>query len=268
MPGRPMRHGFMAAVLMAAFCCLLAVIGLAGCGDSQAPGDASTAVTETATAFLNALGDQDVGELRAFMSQAYLDSNRIPDPITREQLVAALGSLNSYRFIPEEDVTIEGDRAAITVDLDIAGKGETEETLILSWENGEWKVADFTAMDWSEQSVSQNDETADVELALRNFLVACIDGHTDYIFEHLSQDYREKHRLEKPWTSAEFSGVFGTARSFDFDTSEIAIEKDTAEVDVTIEFGSRGNLESETARVVLEKEGNAWLVDVFPFFIY
>ena len=257
------------AVVAAVFLCsLLAFASFIGCGGGTPPVGEPDSAVEAATAFLNALGDQDTETLRVLMSQEYLDANDIPDPITREGLVAAMGYLNSYRFTPDEDVTITGERAAVIVDLDITGKGEMEETLILSWEDGEWKVADFTALDWSQQAVAQDEENVEVELALRNFLIACIDGRTDYIFENLSQGYKDRHRLEKPWTSAEFSGVFGTARSFDFDPNEIDMMDEDAEVDVTVEFGSRGNLESETARVGLVKEGNTWLIDVFPFFIY
>lgn len=266
MRSRPGPLRLIVAYVALAF--ILAFPLVAGCGGGSTPQDGVTAATDTATAFLNALGDQDYEGLRSLMSQGYLDSNGVPDPITREQLVAALGYVNSYRFIPEEDVTIEGDRAVVTVDLEVAGKGERGETLILSLENGVWKVDAFTAMDWSKQPVVQDEEQVQVEQALRDFLIACIDGNTEYIFENLSPDYKEKHRLEKPWTVAEFSGVFGTARSFDFDASEIDIEDGVAEVDVTVEFGSRGNLEPETARVGLVYEVNAWLIDIFPFFIY
>ncbi len=268
MAAGPEKRSLLMVVAAVFLCSLLAVVSFSGCGDGTPPENAPDTAIEAATTFLNALGDQDTETVRGLMSQEYLDANDIPDPITREGLVTAMGYLNSYRFAPDEDVTVTGERAAITVDLDITGKGEMEETLILSWEDGEWKVADFTAMDWSQQPVVEDEENVQVELALRNFLIACIDGRTDYIFEHLSQGYKDKHRLEKPWTSAEFSGIFGTARSFDFDPKEIEMGDGDAEVDVTVEFGSRGNLESETARVGLVKEGNDWLIDVFPFFIY
>ncbi len=71
-----------------------------------------------------------------------------------------------------------------------------------------------------------------------------------------------------PWNSAEFSGIFGTARSFDFDAEEIEIVDDRVDTDVTVEFGTRGNLQSETTRVGLVLEGGDWLIDTFPFFIY
>jgi len=247
---------------------LLVILCLGGCGESSAPQDGASGATETATAFLNALGDQDVVVLRSLMSEEYLDENDVPDPITSEQLVAVLGYVSSYRFIPEEDIAGEEGRAVITVDIEVSGKGTREETLVLGLEDGEWKVEDFTAMDWTQQPVVEDPDRVDVEQALRDFLIACIDGNTTYIFEHLSPGYKEKHRLDKPWTSAEFSGVFGMARSYDFAPEDIDIEDGAAEIDVTVEFGSRGSLESETSRVILVLEGRDWLVDVFPFFIY
>jgi hypothetical protein len=246
---------------------MLVLLSVLGCGGNTPEND-SAAVTETATAFLNALGDRDVAGLRSFMSQEYLDSSGVPDPITSEQLIAALGYLNSYRFIPEEDIAIEGDRAVVTVDIDVSGEGTREETLVLTLEGGEWKVDAFTAMDWSNQPPVEDKERVEAEQALRDFLVACIDGDTQYIFDHLSPAYKENHRLDGPWTSAEFSGIFGTARSFDFDPEELYIEDDAVEIDVTVEFGSRGNLESETARVGMVRQGGDWFIDTFPFFIY
>ena len=265
MRGSRRRFGVTAACM--ALVMALTISFLAGCGGT--PESDSAAVTEAATAFLNALGDRDVGGLRALMSQDYLDSSGVPDPITSEELIAALGYLNSYRFIPEEDITIEGDRAVITVDIELAQEGDFEETLALVLEDGVWKVDAFTAIDWSRKPVVVTDDVrVEAEQALRDFLVACIDGDTKYIFEHLSPEYKEEHRLDEPWTSAEFSGVFGTARSFDFSPEELVIEDDTAAVDVTVEFGTRGNLESETSRVGMVKEAAGWLIDTFPFFIY
>ena len=261
------HHRLRLAAACAALVFTLMLSSLLGCGDGT-PANDNAAVTGAATAFLNALGDRDVEGLRSFVSQEYLDSGGVPDPISGEQLAAALGYMNSYRFIPEEDVTIEEERAVVTVDIELTGKGEREETMVLSLEDGEWKVAAFTAIDWSRQPVVEDTERVEAEQALRDFLVACIDGDTEYIFDHLSPAYKENHRLEKPWTSAEFSGVFGTARSFDFNPEELDIEGDAVDIDVTVEFGSRGNLESETARIGMVREGAGWLVDTFPFFIY
>jgi len=260
---KPLTAGALVSLLAAV---LLAVT--AGCGGGGTEGDRVAAASDAAVSFLDALGNQDFATLRSMFSPQYLESNQVPDPITAEQLVAALGYVLSYRFSPGEDLAVEGDRAVVQVELEVSGKGSREETLVLSWEEGGWMVSSFTALDWSRKPREKPDERAEVEQALRDFLISCIDGRTEYIFEHLSRDYREKHRLEKPWTAAEFSGVFGTARSYDFDPAGIEIRDGTAEVDVTIEFGTRGNLESETSRVRLVKGGDDWLVDAFPFFIY
>lgn len=255
------------AAVIAVLLFMLAISLLSGCG-GETIRNGSEAVTEAATAFLNALGDRRVDGLRSFMSQEYLDTNAVPDPISVEQLLVSLGYLSSYRFIPEEDVIVEGERAVISVDVQIADGTAREETLVMVLSGGEWKVDAFTAIDWSKRPADTDDETTEAEQVLYDFLVACIDGDTEFIFSHLSPAYREKHRLDDPWTRAEFSGIFGTARSFDFDSEGLEPEGDVLEVDVTVEFGSRGNLESETARVVMVREGGEWLVDAFPFFIY
>ncbi len=251
---------------------VMAGLFLQGCGgDGRARDEVLAQVTDTARAFLDALGDQRVEGLREMMSGDYLEDNQVPDPITREDILAALGYLVSYRFSPDRDVSLSGDRATVTVTMEIATRGEREETMALKLEGGIWKVDAFTALDWSRRPrVEERKEEArvQVEQALRDFLVACLDGRTDYVFQHLSRGYKERHRLEKPWTAAEFSGVFGTARSYDFDPREIELDGERAQVDVTIEFGTRGNLESETSRVRLVKEDGGWRVDAFPFFIY
>jgi hypothetical protein len=268
MGGKKVRCPLAAAVISPACLLLLAAFLFAGCGGGPTPQEKTSEVVETATAFLNACGDRQVEEVRSYLSQDYLESNQVPDPITGDDLVAALGYVNSYRMVPEEDISVEGDRAVVSVTLDIQGKGEREETLILRRQDGGWKVDGFTAVDWTSEPVPQGDERVRVEQALRDFVTACIDQRTDYIFEHLGKAYREKYRLEKPWTSAEFSGIFGTARSYDFNPAEIDLKDGAAEVDLTIEFGTRGNLESETARARLVRDGRDWLVDIFPFFIY
>ncbi|WP_458012149.1 hypothetical protein [Candidatus Solincola sp.] len=262
----------LAAVLAATLVVVLAVLTLSGCGKGRESREEKLSrVTEAATAFLNALGDQRVEVLREMMTAEYLEGNRVPDPVTSKDLVAALGYLASYRFSPDRDVILADDRATVTVVLEITGKGEKEETLALKLEGDAWKVDAFTALDWSRRPPpvdGEEGERAEVEQALRDFLIACLDGRTEYIFEHLSRAYKEKHRLEKPWTAAEFSGIFGTARSYDFDPRDIQLRENAAEVDVTIEFGTRSNLESETSRVRLVKEKGEWLIDSFPFFIY
>lgn len=260
--GHGSRLGAVSALIL-----LFALFSLAGCGGEGTRNDAA-AVTEAATAFLNATGDRQVGELRSFMSRGYLDTSGVPDPITIEDLTAALGYMNSYRFAPDEDIVIEDERAVITVDVDLADRGETEETLVLALEEGEWRVDAFTAIDWGRRPAAGETGKIEAEQALRDFLVACIDGDTKYIFDHLSPVYKERHRLEVPWTPAEFSGIFGTARSFDYNPEELEVDEDAVSIDVTVEFGSRGNLESETSRVRMVREGTGWLIDTFPFFIY
>jgi len=262
-----MRRGVVvmsAAVLLP----VLALACAAGCGGGESAEDRAEAVSQTAMSFLDALGNQDLEGIRSMFSRDYLESNQVPDPLDRDQLTAALGYLVSYRFSPRDDLALEDDRAVVRVEVEVTGRGSREETLVLVREDEAWKVSSFTALDWSNKPRDKGDEKTEVEQALRDFLVACIDGRTDYLFEHLSRDYREKHRLEKAWTAAEFSGVFGTARSYDFDPDGIKLDGGSAEVDVTIEFGSRGNLESETSRVRLVKEASEWRVDAFPFFIY
>ena len=268
MGARPERYMLITLASAAVFLVALAAFAAFGCAGEPAQEDQVPRVAEASTAFLNACGDLRAEEVRSFFSQDYLQANQVPDPLTQDDLIAALGYLNSYRLLPDQDITVEGDRAVVSVTIETSAKGEMQESMVLVQEDGEWKVESFTAMDWSAQTTTSDGERAEVEQALNEFLIACIDSDTSYIFENLSEDYKEKHRLEEPWTAAEYSGIFGTARSFDFNPNKIEIENGSAEVDVTIEFGTRGNLESETSRVLLVKEGNVWLVDAFPFFIY
>lgn len=255
-----------AAILLICFILLGAL--LSGCGGSPSQEEKISEVIDTAAAFLDACGNLEAEAVRSYFSQDYLESNQIPESITPDDIIAAMGQMNSYRLSPDRDINVEGDRAVVSVVMDIKGKGEREETIILRLEDGEWRVDGFTAMDWTTRRADGREKRADIEEALRDFLIACIDQDTDYIYEHLSEDYLDKYRLEEPWTPAEFSGIFGTARSFNFDPNQIAIEDGTAEVDVTVEFGSRGNLESETSKVRLINDGSEWLIDTFPFFIY
>ncbi len=264
------KTGYVTAALAVSLLCitLLAAFLCGGCGGGQTQTENVSAVVDTATSFLDACGNLETGEVRSFLSPQYLESNQVPDPMTREELVAALGNINSYRLVPDADISVEGDRAVVAITMDIQGKGEGGETIVLHRQNGEWLVDGFTAMDWTSKPLTPGSEQVKVEEALRDFVTACIDLDTNYIFKNLSDAYLKKYRLEKPWTSAEFSGIFGAARSYNFNAEKIVIDDNTAEVDVTIEFGSRGNLESETAQVRLVKEGSKWLVDAFPFFIY
>ena len=263
------RNSFL--VVMMTMTCAGVIIGslfIAGCGTSSPGQQDPAAAIAAATAFLDACGNLEMDKVHSFLAQDYLDVNSVPDPITRDDLSAAMGNLDSYKLDPEADVSIEGNGAIVTVALDITGKGEKTETLILKSQDGEWKVEGFTAMDWTSKPPSKPSGDVQVEQALRDFVIACVDGQTTYVFEHLSDEYKENHHLQKAWTSAEFSGIFGTARSYNFKPEEIEVRGDRAGVDITIEFGSRGNLQSETSRVELAREGNEWLIDVFPFFIY
>jgi hypothetical protein len=247
---------------------LIAPFLFSGCGGGITQAESISAVQNRTTSFLDACGNLETDDVRSFLSTQYLESNQVPDPITREELVAALGNVNSYRLVPNSDISVEGDQAVVSVTMDIQGKGEGGQTIVLSRQDGEWMVDGFTAMDWTSKPFIPASEQVEVEQALRDFITACIDKDTSYIFKHLSDAYLKKHKLEKAWTSTEFSGIFGTARSYDFDAENIVINNGTAKTDVTIEFGSRGNLEPETAQVVLVKSGSKWLVDGFPFFIY
>ena len=44
-------------------------------------------MVDTATSFLDACGNLETGEVRSFLSSQYLESNQVPDPLTREELV-------------------------------------------------------------------------------------------------------------------------------------------------------------------------------------
>lgn len=265
---RPSKKAAVLFPIPAVILCFLALY-LCGCGNAPEEKGEVNRAAETASAFLEACGNLDGEAVSRYFSSTYLENNLVPQPLDREDLVAALGYLESYRIEVDKDVFVEGDRATVLVDLSIQGKGEQEESIVLILQDGEWKVDQFTAMDWTEKPASPEEQLRlEVEEALRDFLIACIDGDTGYIFEHLSPGYRSKYRLEEPWTREEFSGVFGTARSYDFAPGEIKLEEGKAEVDVTIEFGSRGNLETETTRVRLVNLDGKWLVDSFPFFVY
>lgn len=265
---KSVRLTITATAVLSSCLILLGALLYGGCGGAGTGEEQVSEVVSTVTAFLDACGNLENEAVRSFLSQDYLESNQVPDPITREDLIASLGYLDSYRLAPDTDVSAEGGRAVVAVTMVIRGKGENGETIVLCREGGEWKVDGFTAMDWTSLPATPESERVLVEEALRDFIIACIDQRTDYIFEHLSDSCRKKYRLEKPWTTAEFSGIFGTARSYEFDPGGIAMGEGSAEVDVTIEFGSRGNLESETAQVRLVKESKGWTIDAFPFFIY
>ena len=262
------KRSVLTIAVLACIALLTSGLSLSGCGNAGGVQLGSQAVVESATGFLDACGNLELDKVRSFFTQNYLDENQVPDPITPDEFDAAMGTLTSYRLDPDSDVSLQGAQAIVTAGLNINGKGERMETLILKLEGGTWKGESFTAMDWSiKPKTTPPSGDVEVEQSIRDFVTACIDGKTEYVFTHLSSEYKEKHHLEKAWTSAEFSGIFGTARSYSFNPQDIDVSGNRAGVDVTIEFGTKGNLESQTSRVEVVREGKR-LIDSFPFFIY
>ncbi len=266
-----------AAALSVLLCCCLLAAALAGCGGKSSYEEKREQVEAAAAQFLDACGNQDAAAIPALLSPGYREANGLGDTLSAAALQQATESFVAYSFDPVNDIVVEDGRALVTVFIDYGTFGSREETLVLVREGDAWLVDSFTAMDWdqpppppAEESVVETDvPEEDVEKALRDFLEACLDGDTDYIFKHLSDAYKEEYRLTKAWTASEFAGIFGTARGYDFEPEEIEmIGGDRAQVDVTIDFGSRGNLESETSLVSLVLDSRTWKVDVFPFFIY
>lgn len=224
---------------------------------------------ETIRRFLDACGKGNAEEARDFFCPHYLEENQVPSPLRKEDLEAALGRLSSYRFITDE-LRVEGNMAVAPVHLRLEGEeGEREEFISLEWESSHWQITSFTALDWKRRATPKELALAlaEAQSALRSFLADCIDHRTDRVFAALSASFREKYRLNKPWTREEFSGIFGTARSYFFDPALMTYEDGRVEVDVTIEFGSPGNLEEQTSRVRLVLEEGNWKVDSFPFFL-
>jgi hypothetical protein len=267
------RQRAAAALSVLLCCCLLAA--LAGCGGKSSYEEKRDQVEAAAANFLDACGNQDAAAIPALLSPGYREANGLGDTLSAAALQQAVGSFVAYSFDPVNDIVVEDGRGLVTVFVDYGTFGSREETLVLVREGDAWLVDNFTAMDWrmpppAEESAVETDvPEEDVERALRGFLEACLDGDTGYIFKHLSDAYKEEYRLTKAWTASEFAGIFGTARSYDFEPEEIEmIGDDRAQVDVTIDFGSRGNLESETSLVSLVLDSRTWKVDVFPFFIY
>ncbi len=262
------KRSLQTIAVLACIALLTGGLSLGGCGNAGDVQLGSQAVVESATGFLDACGNLELDKVRSFFTQDYLDKNQVPDPITPDEFDAAMGTLTSYRLDPDSDVSLQGARAIVTPALNVSGKGEKTETLILGLEGGTWKGQSFTAMDWSAKpETTQPSGDVEVEQSIRDFVIACIDGKTEYVFAHLSSEYKNNYHLEKAWTSAEFSGIFGTARSYNFNPQDIDVNGNRAGVDVTIEFGTKGNLESQTSRVEVVREGK-WLIDNFPFFIY
>ncbi len=263
------------AVLLVAS--MLLVPGLAGCGGDKLPSmpELKAQAEQTAVAFLDACGNLDTAAVLSMMSSGYKEANGLGDTLSPEALQEAVSAFFSYRFDPTEDIVIEQERALVTADVDYGTFGTEEETLALVLEGGGYLVDSFTAMDWSGTPATEppEDESAgrkeEAEKALRSFVEACIKGDTAYVFKNLSDGYKSKKNLEKVWTASEFAGIFGEARSYEFEPEEMElVGDDRAEVDVSIDFGSRGNLERETSRAALVWENGAWKVDVFPFFLF
>jgi len=224
---------------------------------------------ETIRRFLEACGERRADEVRHLLSRSYLEENRVPDPLGEDELEAALGRLEHYRFDPAE-MRVEGSRAVAPVYLGLRGEEvEREEVVSLDWDGSRWLVDSFTAMDWRRKRPSPEKAIAlaEAQSALRAFLADCLDHRTDKIFTALSSSFRERYRLGRPWTREEFSGIFGTARSYRFHPERMTYADGTVDVDVTIEFGSPGNLEEQTSRVRLVQEQGTWKVDSFPFFL-
>ncbi len=272
MAGKYGGRGLLAAAVALPLCaCLLA--GLAGCGGSS-PEEKRARVEEAAVRFLDACGNRDPETVLSLLSPAYREANGLGDSLSAAVLRQSVGTFLSYSFDAVAGIVVEDGRALVTVLVDYGTFGSREETLVLKREGDDWLVDGFTAMDWSkprpaEETAKDESPSDGVERALRGFVDACMGGDTEYVFKHLSDGYKARYRLTKPWTAPEFAGIFGTARGYDFAKDRIAMAGgDRAQVDVTIDFGSRGNLESETSLVSLVRDGRTWKVDVFPFFIY
>ncbi len=240
---------------------------LAGCaGGAGSPVDA-------AKSFVDACNNRDAAAVLSLLSGAYRQDQGVPDSLTGAQLEQALKPYTRLTLDASQDSVPGGDRAVIILGADTGeNTASTGQTLILARAEGAWKVDGCTALNWAAVTRSGGGSSADrtaVEQQLKYFLNACIDGNTSYVYTNLSAGFLADHDLTKPWTAAEFSGIFGTARSYNFSPQTIAFASaDEASVNVTVEFGTRGNLQSESADVTLVREKGAWKVDTFPFFIF
>ncbi|MEJ5186174.1 MAG: hypothetical protein WHT46_03730 [Candidatus Geothermincolales bacterium] len=257
-------------LLLAMTVFLLLPMTFSSCGSGEMWEKArSEAAVVTARDFLDACGEGRAEEARGFLSPAYLEENQVPDPLGEEDLEAAMGRISSYRLKPEE-LQVKGNTAMIPVYLQLEGEeGEREEFISLEWDGLRWTVTSFTAMDWRRKPLSPEKAIALAEArsTLQGFLADCIDHRTDRVFASLSSSFRERYRVTRPWTREEFSGIFGKARSYRFDPGKMTYADGSVEVDVTIEFGSPGNLEEQTSRVRMVWEEGRWKVDSFPFFL-
>ncbi len=257
------RYALLAA-LMLSFAVLVA--GLAGCGTSTSPAD-------TARRFVDAVNNRDAAALLALLTPAYKQDQGVPDSLTGAQIEKALKPNTRLTLDTSQAASLEGDRAVIILSADAGdGTASSGQTLVLTKTEGAWRVDGCTALTWPPVTPDVNVTNADraaVETQLKYFLNACIDSNTTYIFSNLSARFLADHNLTKAWNAAEFAGIFGTARSYNFSPASITFSTtDEAKVNVTIEFGTRGNLESESGDVILVREKGTWKVDSFPFFIF
>ncbi len=245
---------------------LVLVAGIAGCGNSTSP-------AETAQRFVDAVNNRDAAGLLALLSPAYKQDQGVPDSLTGTQIEKALKPNTRLVLDADQAASLEGERAVVILSADAGdGSASSGQTLVLTKTEGTWKVDGCTALTWPAVSQDVNVSNADrasVETQLKSFLNACIDSNTSYIFSNLSAGFLSDHNLTKAWNAAEFAGIFGTARSYNFSPGAITFSTaDEAKVNVTIEFGTRGNLESESGDVILVREKGTWKVDSFPFFIF
>ncbi len=253
--------------LILVVCLPLAAVGIAGCGSSAlSPG-------ETAQLLVDACNNRDAASLLALLALSYKEGQGVPDSLTSAQIEKALKPYTRLSMDTSQSASLESDRAVIILSADTGeNTASSGQTLVLTKTEGAWKVDGCTALNWSSVAQStggSSDDRAAVELQLKYFLNACIDSNTTYIFNNLGAGFISDHGLTKPWTAAEFSGIFGTARSYDFSPEAITFPNaNKARVNVSVEFGTRGNLQSESADVALVREKGTWKVDNFPFFIF
>jgi hypothetical protein len=262
------------AAAVGLLCALIAAANLlvaGGCGErsGSAPEELRGSLAEAAVRFLNACMEPDPGTVLDMLTLAYREENGVPPNLTREELLAVEGTFVGYYFDPATDILLqESGRHLVMAELDYALLGKRRETVVLVEEGG-WRVDGFTAFDWSALEGGEDPQRAQAEKQLRLFLDACLRSDTDYIFRNLTDAYKREYRLAAPWTAAEFSGIFGSARGYEIESGGIRlVREDQAEADVTIVFGSHGNLEEQTSRVIMLRQGGTWKVDAFPFFVY
>ena len=255
-------------------CTLIAAAHLmvaGGCGErtGPTPEELRSSLAAATVRFLDACMEPDPETVLDMLTPAYREENSVPPTLTREELLAVEGTFVGYSFDPTSDILLqESGRHLVMAELDYALLGKRRETVVLVEEGG-WRVDGFTAFDWSALGSGEDSRRAQAEKQLRLFLDACLRSDTDYIFRNLTDAYKREYRLAAPWTAAEFSGIFGSARGYEIEPGGVRLAReDQAEADVTIVFGSHGNLEKQTSRVIMLRQGGTWKVDAFPFFVY